>query len=178
MDTALLVIDAQYGIFMRKHMDGVAVYNEDTFLRNIASLCEKARAKGIPVIYTQHVYHNFPPMAKDQPYWQIHPEIAPLANDIVIEKEHADAFWNTGLDSLLHDLGVTNLIITGIQTEYCVDTTCRRALSLGYRATLVSDGHSTLDTEFLPAEKIIAHHNSVLATQFVMLKTAAEALAL
>jgi nicotinamidase-related amidase len=48
-------------------------------------------------------------------------------------------------------------------TEYCVDTTCRRATSLGYDVTLVSDAHLTRDSEVLPATSIIAHHNFVLA---------------
>ena len=48
-----------------------------------------------------------------------------------------------------------------MQTELCVDTTCRRAISLGFDVTLVSDGHTTIDGD-LPAESIIGHHNAVL----------------
>jgi len=47
-------------------------------------------------------------------------------------------------------------------TEYCVDTTCRRATSLGYNVTLASDAHLTSDSEVLTAANIIAHHNFVL----------------
>jgi nicotinamidase-related amidase len=47
-------------------------------------------------------------------------------------------------------------------TEYCVDTTCRRATSLGYDVTLAGDAHLTRDNEVLTAANIIAHHNSVL----------------
>lgn len=46
-------------------------------------------------------------------------------------------------------------------TEFCVDTTCRRALSLGFDVTLVSDADTTKDA-LLPAEQIIKHHNSIL----------------
>ena len=49
-----------------------------------------------------------------------------------------------------------------MQSEYCDDTTTRRALALGYPVVLVSDGHSTLDNDVLPAELIIKHHNSTL----------------
>jgi nicotinamidase-related amidase len=51
----------------------------------------------------------------------------------------------------------------GLQTELCVDTTVRRACTLGYRITLVADGHSTLDNGVLTAAQIIAHHNATLA---------------
>ena len=71
-------------------------------------------------------------------------------------------------------MGVKNLIITGMQTEYCVDTTCRRAYSLGYRVTLVKDAHSTWGTDLLTAPQIIAHHNEVLGGWFAKLKEADE----
>jgi ribosomal protein S18 acetylase RimI-like enzyme len=114
-------------------------------------------------------------MEKGQPFWDVHPDIKPEQNDIIIEKHHADAFFETELDETLKSLGATDLVITGLQTEHCVDTTCRRAYSLGYKNVLVSDGHSTLGSGILSAEKTIAHHNSVLGSQFACLATAAEA---
>ena len=65
-------------------------------------------------------------------------------------------------DATLKDLGVKELLITGLQTEYCVDTACRAALSHGYDVVLVEDGHSTGDAD-LPAEEIVRHHNALLA---------------
>lgn len=47
-------------------------------------------------------------------------------------------------------------------TEYCVDTTSRRAISMGYDVTLVSDAHTTIDNKLLTAAQVIAHHNSLL----------------
>jgi nicotinamidase-related amidase len=58
--------------------------------------------------------------------------------------------------------GVTNLVVAGGMTEYCVDTTCRRATSLGYDVTLAGDAHLTRDNGVLTAANIIAHHNFVL----------------
>ena len=57
--------------------------------------------------------------------------------------------------------GIDHVIISGMQTQYCVDTTTRRAFSEGYKVTLVSDAHSTFDTEVLRAEDIVKHHNVV-----------------
>ena len=171
---ALLIIDVQLGIFMRKDYDGMAVYSEDIFIGNLKNLIGKARACNTPVIYIQHMYKDFPPMEKGQPAWDVHPDIKPVPNDIVIEKHHADAFHESTLDETLNSLGITDLVITGLQTAYCIDTTCRRAYSLGYKNTLVSDGHSTLDSEILAADKIIAHHNNILGSQFAVLKTTDE----
>ena len=167
--TALLVIDVQLGIFMRKHHDGLAIYREEALLENIKTLIDKAKKAHSPVIFIQHVYTDFPLMEKGQPLWEVHPDIMPEQDDIVIEKYHADAFCESSLDDTLKSHGIVNLVITGLQTAYCVDTTCRRAHSLGYTNILVTDGHSTLDSDILKAEQIIAHHNSVLGSQFAEL---------
>ena len=53
-------------------------------------------------------------------------------------------------------------MVCGLQSEFCVDTTVRQALPLGYHVVLVADGHSTLDSEKLSAEQITAHHNQTL----------------
>ena len=172
--TALLIIDVQLGIFMRKNYDGMAIYNEQLLLENLKTLINKAKTANAPVIYIQHMYENFPLMEKGQSLWEVHPDIKPEQNDIVVEKCHADAFYGSALNDTLVNLNATGLVITGLQTAYCVDTTCRRAHSMGYKNVLVSDGHSTLDSDILPAEKIIAHHNSVLGSQFAQLKTANE----
>lgn len=113
-------------------------------------------------------------MEKGQPMWNVHPEIAPHTGDITIEKNHADAFYESNLEAVLRDLGIKRLVITGLQTAYCVDTTCRRAHSLGFDNILVSDGHSTLDSDILKAPQIIAHHNEVLGSQFATILSASE----
>ena len=172
--TALLIIDVQYGIFMRKHYDGMAIYSEDVFLENLKYLIEKARIAGVPIVYIQHLYENFPMMERGEPLWEIHPDIKPRLEDIVIEKRHADAFYESILNKKLKEMDISNLVITGLQTAYCVDTTCRRAFSLGYNNILVSDGHSTLNSDSLTAEQIITHHNEVLGSQFAIIKAAKE----
>jgi len=61
-----------------------------------------------------------------------------------------------------------------LQTEYCIDTTCPRAFTLGYEVTLVKDAHSTWDSSLLKANRIIEHHNNVLGGWFVTLKSERE----
>jgi nicotinamidase-related amidase len=168
--TALLVIDVQVGNFG----ESAPVYGGSDLLLKIGSLIARARAAEVPVVYIQHCG---PEGAIDQPGtpgWEIHPAIAPIEGDAVIQKRHPDAFQDTGLQRELESRGIERLVITGIQTEYCVDTTCRRAYSLGYSVILVKDAHSTWDTDHLTAPQIIAHHNNVLGGWFVELKEAGE----
>lgn len=53
-------------------------------------------------------------------------------------------------------------MIAGCKTQFCIDTTCRRATTLGYDVILVGDAHTTWDTDILPAKTIIAYHNDIL----------------
>jgi nicotinamidase-related amidase len=169
-NTALLVIDVQVCNFG----DSAPVHEGGALLSKISGLIERAHAAGAPVVYVQHCG---PEGAIDEPGtlgWEIHPALAPIEGEVVIQKRHPDAFQETNLQRELESRGIERLIITGIQTEYCVDTTCRRAYSLGYDVTLVEDAQSTWDTEHLTAPQIIAHHNAVLGGWFATLKEASE----
>jgi nicotinamidase-related amidase len=84
-------------------------------------------------------------------------------SDTRIRKTATDAFHHTQLLATLQARGIRRLVICGFQSEFCVDTTTRRALALGYPVTLVADGHSTLDNRVLKAAQISAHHNETLS---------------
>ena len=169
-NTALVIIDVQLGMFD----DSDLVYNGNELLATLGTLISRAHTSGIPVIYIQHDGGDNHPLRPDKPGWPIHPAIAPTKDDLVIRKCHPDSFQETSFQHELETRGIKHLVVAGIQTQYCIDTTCRRAYSLGYDVTLVQDGHSTWDTEHLKASQIIAHHNQVLGGWFVTLKTAAE----
>lgn len=156
--TALLVIDVQRAMFDEAY----PVYEGEALLERLQSLIARARAAGVPVIYVRHGEGPGEPLAVGTDGWQIHPAIGPEAGERVIDKQTPDSFHETGLQAELAALGVEHLVVAGIQTEMCVDTTCRRAFSLGYQVTLVQDAHSTLDSATLSAPQIIAHHNGVL----------------
>lgn len=91
----------------------------------------------------------------------IHSKVTPKRNEIIIKKTHPDSFQNTKLDGILKNSNIKNLVICGFVTEGCVDTTIRRANSLGYKLEVACDAHSTTDSKVLTAEQIINHHNEV-----------------
>lgn len=156
--TALLVIDVQVGL-----IDGVhPSHNKSEVLANIQSLLQKARASQTPVIYLQHEGDPGDTLEVNTPGWQIHPQVAPQASETVLSKRASDSFYQTPLQQVLADRGITHLVVTGCRTEYCIDTTSRRATTLGYDVTLASDAHSTTDSDTLTAGQIVAHHNETL----------------
>lgn len=155
---ALLIIDVQNGMFQ----EGNVVYKGETLLQQLNLLLTQARSTNTPIFYVQHNAPAGKPLEYGEIGWEIHTAITPQAEDIIIHKTTPDSFFNTSLDEKLKKQGIEHLIIAGIQTEACVDTTCRRAFSMGYKVTLVSDAHSTWDSEELTAQQIINHHNNVL----------------
>jgi nicotinamidase-related amidase len=155
---ALLVIDVQQGL-----IDGFEDDWRDV-LPVISSLASRARRAGAPVVLVQHCGSGpAHPLHRSQPGWALHPAIDPQPEDLGVEKRWSDAFRDTNLDALLRASSVTRLTLVGAQTEYCVDTTARRAASLGYDVDLVADGHTTSENGLLLRDEIIAHHNQTLA---------------
>jgi nicotinamidase-related amidase len=101
--------------------------------------------------------------------------VAPRPGEIVVEKRHSSAFHGTDLHRRLRDAGIDRLIVTGMQTEMCVDSACRAAAALDYHVVLVADGHTTCNTTVLSADRIIAHHDHLLANGFAELVEAEQA---
>lgn len=153
-NAALLIIDMQTSLVTGAH-------RAREVTGRIAALAERMRAADRAVIYIQHNHASFAPMMKGAPGWNIHSDLTPQPGDIVLEKEASDAFDQTALESTLRRLNVDTVLITGMQTEYCVDTTARSALVRGFDVILVSDCHTTGDAT-LSAQQIIEHHNATL----------------
>lgn len=159
MKTAMLIIDVQRIICVGEY----AAFEIDRVIAAINGLSERAREAGVPVVLIQHEeaeeYFRF-----GSEGWQLAEDLLVADSDIRIRKTTPDSFHQTELQQVLQGLGVQRLIICGLQTDYCVDTTVRRALGLGYEVALAEDAHSTLDNAAIRAPQIIAHHNAVLGS--------------
>ncbi|MDH5437645.1 MAG: cysteine hydrolase [Candidatus Bathyarchaeota archaeon] len=169
-DTALLIVDMQVGNFS----EPAPIYKGDELLAKVKNLITRARCAQIPIFYVQNNGGSGDPDAYGTPGWEIHPSISPVEGDVVVQKQAPDAFHETNLHRELESIGIEKLVIAGLQTEYCIDTTCRRAFSLGYKVLLVKDAHSTWDSQSFTAKQIIEHHNQVLGGWFVTLKNERE----
>ena len=117
----------------------------------------------------QHIGADEGEFGKEKPTWKIDPRIEPLLSELIF-KRTPDTFHQTSLHEELKKRSICKLVIVGCQTEFCVDTTCRRAFSMGYDSILVEDAHSTFDNEIITSSQIIKHHNGLLGGRFVQLK--------
>ncbi len=168
-ETALLLIDVQVALFDLQP----PMHRRDELLDTLVGLLERARGAGIGRVFLQHhgpAGHLVDPRT---PGWELHPRLAPTAEELVVAKREPDGFMGSALHPALESLGVRRLIIAGLVTEGCIDTTCRRAYAHGYDTWLAADGHSTWDSELLSAAQIIAHHNHVLQ-RFATVRPATE----
>jgi nicotinamidase-related amidase len=153
--TAFVIIDMQIGLLAE-------CAQERETLDHINVVLGRARDNSIPVIYVQHDGPKGDSLEPGTPTWHIHPDIEPRANEPVVRKASPDAFFETTLQQELEARGVQHLVVAGGQTEFCIDTSVRRAASCGYDVTLVADAHTTSDRERWPATQIIALHNETL----------------
>lgn len=167
-DNAFLVIDMQQGLFRGP----VSPYSADAVLENIRLLITHARRAQVPIFFARHIGPDDSPLSEKGPLTQLIPELDVKEQDVVFTKRYPSCFRDTVLLRELNQRGVKQLLIAGMKTEFCVDTTCRAAPELGFRTVLISDAHTTMDTDYLSASDIIAHHNSTLAGPFVTLSTA------
>ena len=165
MTKALLIIDVQNAILSGKatperqpQLDSAL----DQTVARLASLQEKARRAGVPVLLVQHDGASGHRLAVGTPGWALRQEIAPKQGEVVVHKKSADSFFETDLAERLDERSVTHLIVGGCMSQFCVDTTVRRAVSIGYDVTLIADGHTTGDTTTLTFSEIVAHHNETL----------------
>ncbi|MEM1599014.1 MAG: isochorismatase family cysteine hydrolase [Pyrobaculum sp.] len=125
--TALIVVDMQNDF---AHPNG-KLYSPTSreIIPRIKSLVQKARAKGVRVIYTQDTHYPDDPVefpiwgphvVKGTWGWQIVDELKPSEGDIVVEKMRYDAFFGTPMDHILRMYGVQHLVVTGTVANICV----------------------------------------------------------
>ncbi len=158
MRRAVLVIDVQRGLSEGEY----ETFDAAGVIHRINLVTAAARTAGALVVIIQHESPSGP-LIHGSPGWQLAPSLHTAPTDTFVRKTAADSFHLTELDGLLKRNDITEVVICGMQTDFCVDTTTRRALGLGYFVLLVSDGHTTLDNKRLSAAQIIDHHNETLS---------------
>jgi nicotinamidase-related amidase len=133
----LLIIDVQ-----RALLDELSPARREGFLATLVPLLDRARSTALPVVFVRHDGRPSE-LVPGTPEWQIASEIAPRADEPIVDKRLDDAFAQTTLADVLAALDADHLIATGMQTDFCVNATIGGAVQRGYRVTLVADGHAT-----------------------------------
>ncbi len=147
MTQALLLIDIQNDYF-----PGGAMELSGSSLAGVLAgkLLQAFRQKGLPVVHIQHISTRpgatfFVP---DTAGVQIHESVAPEAGETVFQKNFPNSFRETPLLEYLRKLEVTRLVIAGMMTQMCIDTSTRAAADLGFQCLLAHDACATKDLTF------------------------------
>ena len=157
----LLIIDMQQALADEQPHDFNIVLN------NIQQLLINQRINRQPVIHVQHCAGRGTELEPDTPGWQIVEELKPAEGELVIKKRFNCSFKYTNLEEEIRKHGdFSELVITGMQTEYCVDTTIRSAYEKSFKVIVPEKTHTTFDNEYLTAEQIYNHHNKIFKNRF------------
>ncbi|OAM31138.1 MULTISPECIES: cysteine hydrolase family protein [Eikenella] len=172
--TVLLVIDTQQALL------DMGAYRGAEMLAAIGRLLAAARAHGHEVIYVRHNENEAgSPFAPHTPGWQIAAAVAPQPGEKVVDKWYSSAFRGTDLLDYLHGKGVARLVVAGMMTEYCVETTVRTASDLGFEVILPEGANSTLGNGRWSAQELYEHHNfDIMRDRFAAMPSVDEAVAL
>lgn len=157
MTSAVLVIDVQQGLCEGEG----AAFDCDGTIARINCVTQKARLAGVPVVFIQHESRSGY-LEHGSAAWQFAKGLDVQPSDAKLRKTTPDSFLRTDLEALLNTLRAREVIICGMHSEFCIDTTARRALALGFPVVLVSDAHTSAGNTAITPQQVIAHHNATL----------------
>ena len=172
--SALLVVDMQQ--FFLDPGSPTFTCGAAAILPAVKRLIKVFRGAGRPVIFTRHVHHPDDLDSGIMGWWwegkcvegspesEIHPSIAPRANEKVVFKHRYSAFYNTDLETVLRCLKVEDLVIAGVMTNMCCESTARDAYYRDYRVFFPADGTGTINEEMHLASLLNLAYGFALVT--------------
>ena len=144
---ALILVDIQNDYFPGGRNPVVGAEAAATVARKVL---DKAREKREPIIHIQHTSRrpNATFLLPGTPGSEIHPLVAPLPGETVVQKHHPNSFHETALLDELRSRKISRLFFCGMMTHMCIDTTVRAASDLGFQSIVVGEATATKDLTY------------------------------
>ena len=152
----LLVVDTQ------KLITTDAVYNFKEFETRIIALISRARQKGIEVIYIRHDDGPTEALTKGADGFEIYDVFAPESGEKIFDKTVNSPFKETGLLEYLQGKREENVMVVGLQTDYCIDATVKCGFEHGFHMIVPAYANSTVDNDFMTAEQTYKYYNEFM----------------
>ena len=149
----LLVIDAQKGICNEE------LYRYDLFVDTVKRLISIAREKGVEVIFVRHDDGEGQPLTKGKEAFEIFDAFAPLPSEKIFDKWVNSPFRDSGLLDYLQEKGEKQLMVVGLQTDYCMDATVKCGFEHGFQMIVPECGNTTFDNDFMTGEETYNYYN-------------------
>jgi biuret amidohydrolase len=160
---------------------------------HINRIAEVCRARGILVVHVRHVLRadasdagvlgEISPIVMDgyiaagSDSAALHPDLVVDPRDVLVEKPRFGAFQRTNLEAILRERGIDTIIVSGIATNVCCDTTAREAFARDFRVFFLSDGTANSATDDLSADEVKHATCATLARRFALVLTIDEMIA-
>ena len=152
----LLVIDVQKLIVTE------SLYKFDLFVSNIKKLISAARKNKIEVIYVRHDDGEGCELTKGTDGFEIYDEFKPFSQEKIFDKSVNSAFRDTGLLDYLKNKNEKEVIVVGLQTDYCIDATVKCGFEHGFKITVPTNANSTVDNDFMTSEQSYKYYNEYM----------------
>lgn len=156
MKTAFIIIDVQ-NILVETG------FETEKLIEKIAYLQDRARKQQIEIIYMQHIET---PEALTSEDWQLSAFLNRKPDEKIFQKKYNSIFKETGLKEYLDQQGIEQLVLCGMQTEYCVDTSVKVAFEYGYQLVIPEGAVTTFDGDDIPAETLNEFYENIWEGRF------------
>jgi nicotinamidase-related amidase len=164
--SGLLVLDMQS--WFLAETSRAFVPSAPAILPGINRIAQAYSQAGLPIVFTRHLNTSADAgrmadwwralILREDPLSQIDPRLEIPSQAQVVEKTRYDAFWETGLDAFLRESGVSQVVICGVMTHLCCETTARSAFMRGYEVFFPMDGTATYNEQFHRASLLNLSH--------------------
>ncbi|WP_010291806.1 cysteine hydrolase family protein [Clostridium senegalense] len=152
----LLIIDTQKLIINEK------LYKFDMFVSNVKKIINQARLNNVEVIYVRHDDGIGNELTKGNDGLEIYEKFKPINKEKIFDKVVNSAFKGIGLLEYLIDKGEENIIIVGLQTDYCIDATIKCGFEHGFNIIVPAYANTTADNKFMSAEQSYKYYNEYM----------------
>ena len=152
----LLVVDTQKLLMNEK------LFHFIEFVDNIKELIQIARKNHVEVIYVRHDDGIGEELTKETDGYEIYDEIKPIGNEKIFDKRVNSPFQESGLLDYLREKKVQDIIVVGLQTDYCIDATIKCGFEHGFHMIVPAYCHTTTDNSFMNGEKSYHYYNDFL----------------
>ena len=152
----LIVVDIQKGITDER------LYDFETFIKNVTNIIDAARENGVEVIYVRHDDGPGSGFSFGDKDFDIADQVTPEENEKIYTKTINSCFGNTDFTDYLSESGEKDLMVVGLQTNFCIDATVKSAFERGYHVIIPKGTNSTFDNDYMDGETTYRYYNEMM----------------
>ena len=152
----LLVVDTQELIMTD------ALYDFAAFKSNVSRLISTARAHNVEIVYVRHDDGADQPLSKGKPGYEVDAAFQPMPGERIFDKTVNSPFKASGLLEYLRDKDEKELVVVGLQTDYCIDATVKCGFEHGFQMIVPAGCNTTVDNAFMTGAETCRYDNEFM----------------